>query len=107
MDVQAFEPNVFDIDYPAGTHTDNPRNPIRRRLPQLARLANSLAEHAEITGTHGLEMGLHSMRQAALGEMSSRIEWGYVRHSLAGGGKGRVKRIETKKPDANFSGRHQ
>jgi hypothetical protein len=33
-------------------------------------LAKSLAEHAEITGTHGLEMGLHSMRQAALlGEM--------------------------------------
>jgi hypothetical protein len=74
MDVQSFEPNIFDIDHPAGPHTDNSRDPIRRRLPHLAGFDEPLPEYAEITRTHDVEMGLHVMRQAALGEMPSRME---------------------------------
>jgi hypothetical protein len=56
MDVQSFEPNVLDIDHPAGAHADNPRNPVRRRLPHLAGIDKPFTVHAEITLAHGLEM---------------------------------------------------
>jgi hypothetical protein len=58
VNVQGSDSGIFDVDGSARAHADAARNPIWRRVSQLAGFTESFAEDAKITRIHNHQIGI-------------------------------------------------